>query len=395
MTLQLAMILLGALVLAAVTGVSLWQQRNNQRPIIRRFQVWVSKQIEEFNLEDIKNRLKPQRIAARLAQREPSLMPSADFEPGSTVPEPATSTDHEPSNTEENSGVNQPVRQVQSLNSEIGGRPLKLDYWIRLAGKSLVSRDTALAIFRQHEIPLERPRAIHGRTDPGNAWLDLTTAPVDEVFSDLIISLQMADRHGQTNESELTRFNNIAYQMSEALNRPMEFDMSIEEALPEAARLARFCTEYDLIAVIHIEPRPGSGFRGPDVARVLERSGMRLGKDEVFHLFDARTGISRFSLANRSEEGRFSYEDLGTGVLRGLAIFMNVPRVSRPSATFSDLMSVANYVCAELDGVLVDPEGEAISENHLEAIRRQVHSLEASMRRYGIEAGSEEARRLF
>ena len=81
MTLQLAMILLGALVLAAVTGVSLWQQRNNQRPIIRRFQVWVFKQIEEFNLEDIKNRLKPQRIAARLAQREPSLMPSADFEP--------------------------------------------------------------------------------------------------------------------------------------------------------------------------------------------------------------------------------------------------------------------------------------------------------------------------
>ena len=56
---------------------------------------------------------------------------------------------------------------------------------------------------------------------------------------------------------------------------------------------------------------------------------------------------------------------------------------------------MANYVCAELDGVLVDPEGEAISENHLEAIRRQVHSLEASMRRYGIEAGSEEARRLF
>ena len=395
MTLQLALILVGALVLAAVTGISLWQQRNNQRPLVRLIQVWILQRIENFNLEDVKNWLKPQRLAERLAQREPSLMPSGDFEPSGARPEPSAQEIDEASESRGAPDGEHPIAPIQSLSADIGGRPLKIDYWVRLPGPNLVSRDGALAVFRQHEIPLERPRSIHGRTDPGNAWLDLTSAPVDEVFSDLIVSLQMADRHGQTNESELTRFNNLAYQMSEALNRPMEFDMSIEEALPEAGRLARFFTEFDLIAVLHIEPKPGSGFRGPDISRVLERSGMRLGKDEVFHLFDARTGVSRFSLANRSEEGRFSYEDLGSGVLRGLAIYMNVPRVSRPSATFADLMSVANYVCNELDGLLVDPEGEIISDSHLEAIRRQVHSLEASMRRYGIAPGSEEARRLF
>jgi hypothetical protein len=54
MTLQLALILVGALVLAAVTGISLWQQRNNQRPLVRLIQVWILQRIENFNLEDVK-----------------------------------------------------------------------------------------------------------------------------------------------------------------------------------------------------------------------------------------------------------------------------------------------------------------------------------------------------
>lgn len=394
MTLQLALIFVGVAAFAAVAAVSVWQSRKGQSSILERTRGWFPKIRSLVDLERVKEWIQPKRLAERLAQREPSLMPSGEFDPASHLAQkaaPRESTTDELSAERSGRGS----KGAHALDSEIGARPLKIDYWVRLAGRSLVSRDVALSVFREHEIPLEHPRAIHGRTDPGNAWLDLTTAPADEVFSDLIISLQMATRDGATNESELTRFNNLVYQMAEALNRPMQFDMSIEEALPEAHRLFRFCSEFDLVAVINIEPKPGSGFSGPSVARALDRAGMRLGKDEVYHLFDARTGVSRFSLTNRSTSGRFSYEDLESGVLRGLAMVMNVPQVARPSATFSDLVSVAHYVCSEIDGMLVDPDGDAISESHFDAIRRQIHSLEISMKKYGIEPGSEEAQRLF
>ena len=84
------------------------------------------------------------------------------------------------------------------------------------------------------------------------------------------VSENAADRDGAVTESELTRFNNLTYYMSETLNRSLQFDMTIEEALPEAERLSRFCQEFDLLAVIHVEPPPGKGFSGPDVARALE-----------------------------------------------------------------------------------------------------------------------------
>lgn len=127
MTLQLALILVGALVLAAVTGISLWQQRNNQRPLVRLIQVWILQRIENFNLEDVKNWLKPQRLAERLAQREPSLMPSGDFEPSGARPVPsAQEIDEAPESRGAPDGEH-PIAPIQSLSADIGGRPLKID----------------------------------------------------------------------------------------------------------------------------------------------------------------------------------------------------------------------------------------------------------------------------
>ena len=82
-------------------------------------------------------------------------------------------------------------------------------------------------------------------------------------------------------------------------------------------------------------------------------------------------------------------------MLRGLVLFLNVPTAPRPSQTFSDLISVATYVSTEIDGVLVDPEGKALADAQFDSIARQIRSLESSMKRYGIDPGSEEAKRLF
>jgi len=343
---------------------------------------------------DVISRLRPQGLTRRVGQKEPSLVASAQLDLSGEAHGDQDSAERA-DRPDAGQGGRGAGASAQSLHAEIGGQPLKIDYWARLPGPTPVSRDAALAVFREHEIDLKRARTIHGRTEPGNAWLDLATAPADEVFSDLIVSLQMADRNGAVNESELTRFNNLAYYMSETLNRPLQFDMTIEDALPQAARLERFCREFDLLAVINIEPPPGAGFSGPDVARALDRAGMRLGKDDMFHLYDPRTGVGRFSLANRSDTGGFSYDELESGMLRGLLLFLNVPTVPRPSQTFSDLISVATYVSTQVDGSLVDPEGSPLTESQLDGIGRQIRSLESSMKRYGIEPGSEEARRLF
>ena len=97
------------------------------------------------------------------------------------------------------------------------------------------------------------------------------------------------------NEIALTRFNNLAYYMSESLNRSLKFDMTIEEALPQAARLERFCQEFDLLAVIHIEPPP----RKP------------VGKASVELIFDNSDGKSAQVYARFSEIKRLPWYRFG------------------------------------------------------------------------------------
>ncbi len=396
MNLQLALILLGVATFIGIVLFSLWQKRGGSRVWLDRPRQWLQSNLQRIPWGNIVSALRPKELAQRVRQKEPSLVSSGDLDLAGDGRESGAQTEPMPDGSPQDDGSQKgAVGSAQALPSEIGKQPLKIDYWARLPGPTPVSRDAALSVFREHEIDLQRPRALHGRTEPGNVWVDLTTAPADEVFTDLIVSLQIADRDGAVSESELTRFNNLTYYMSESLNRSLQFDMTIEEALPEAERLARFCQEFDLLAVIHIEPPPGRGFSGPEVTQALDRAGMRLGKDDMFHLYDPRTGAGRFSLANRSESGSFSYDVLESGMLRGLVLFLNVPTAPRPSQTFSDLISVATYVSTEIDGVLVDPQGKALADAQFDSIARQIRSLESSMKRYGIDPGSEEAKRLF
>tara|TARA_Y100000588_G_scaffold108639_1_gene119086 strand:- start:7197 stop:8387 length:1191 start_codon:yes stop_codon:yes gene_type:complete len=396
MNLQLALILLGVATFIGIVLFSLWQKRGGSRVWLDRPRQWLQSNLQRIPWGNIVTAVRPKELAQRVRQKEPSLVSSGDLDLAGDGRESGAQTEPMPDGSPQDDGSQKgAVGSAQALPSEIGKQPLKIDYWARLPGPTPVSRDAALSVFREHEIDLQRPRALHGRTEPGNVWVDLTTAPADEVFTDLIVSLQIADRDGAVSESELTRFNNLTYYMSESLNRSLQFDMTIEEALPEAERLARFCQEFDLLAVIHIEPPPGRGFSGPEVTQALDRAGMRLGKDDMFHLYDPRTGAGRFSLANRSESGSFSYDELESGMLRGLVLFLNVPTAPRPSQTFSDLISVATYVSTEIDGVLVDPQGKALADAQFDSIARQIRSLESSMKRYGIDPGSEEAKRLF
>ena len=396
MNLQLALILLGVATFTGIVLLSLWQRRGPSGEWLERSRSGFQSILQRIPWRNIVAGLRPKKLVQRVRQKEPSLVSSGDLDLAGD--NRASEVKAEPlvgGLPLDEALTKRAMGTAQTLPSEIGKQPLKIDYWARLPGVAPVSRDAALAVFREYEIDLQRPRALHGRTQLGSVWFDLERAPADEVFSDLIVSLQMADRDGAVTESELTRFNNLTYYMSETLNRSLQFDMTVEEALPEAERLSRFCQEFDLLAVIYIEPPPGKGFLGPEVARALDRAGMRLGKDDMFHLYDPRTGKSRFSLANRSEAGTVSYDELESGILRGLVLFLNVPTVPRPSQTFSDLISVANYVSTELGGALVDPQKGRLAEAQFDSISKQIRSLELSMKRYGIDPGSEEANRLF
>ena len=173
MSLQIALIIMGISALLIVAAVSLMQTEESRKKIFAPLKSWAGQSLAAVKRTFVGSieRLKPRGLAARLSQREPSLMPSGDFAPGDESQSTPiidrglgskTGVDTHDANSVDN----------HSLPIDSSPQPLKIDYWVRLPGEGVVTRDLALSVFREHEITLERPRAVHGRTEPGNAWLD-------------------------------------------------------------------------------------------------------------------------------------------------------------------------------------------------------------------------------
>ena len=393
MNLQLALIILGALALTLVVVLSYARGRFSLRRIATE---WMNGFPSVEVLIDKLGSVLHLRQFDPAGQREPSLVPSDDFElgkePGRTGSPPAQEDAR--AGQDAGSGISRDIAGLAPQDG-IGSGPLRIDYWARLPGQDPVSRDAVLGLYREYEIRLNHPRAVHGRSHPGNVWLDLELAGSDELFTDLVVSLQLADHRGPVDEAELTRFNTLVYGLAEGLNRRCQLEESVEDSLPQAQRLDRFCRAYDMLAILNIEPLGDSSFAGRELERVMQRSSMRLGDRNIFHFYDPRTGASQFSLANRHQPGQFDYPDLEGGAFRGLTMFMSIPRAANPSGTFGKMISVAEYVSAELNGSVTDPDGSRLSPAHLSLIQRQVNGVGEAMRRLGIVPGSEEARRLF
>ncbi|GIT49238.1 MAG: hypothetical protein Ct9H300mP14_11660 [Gammaproteobacteria bacterium] len=110
------------------------------------------------------------------------------------------------------------TRDIAGLLPEDGvsSGPLRIDYWARLSGDELVDGDSVLSLYREYEINLKHPRAVHGRSHPGRVWLDLEQAGSDELFADLVVSLQLADHSGPVEKTELTRFNSLYLHLRKA-----------------------------------------------------------------------------------------------------------------------------------------------------------------------------------
>ena len=393
MTLQLALIVLGAVVRTLVAVLSYAGGRFSLKKSTSKLLGRLPS--VDILMEKVASALRLRKFD-QSRQREPSLVPADNFELGK---EPAT-TSHPLSR--EKAGGDPPAgsdvpRDIAGLAPQdgIGSGPLRIDYWARLTGEGSVSRDAVLGLFREYEIRLDHPRAVHGRTHPGNVWQDLEQAGSDELFTDLVVSLQLADHRGPVDEAELTCFNTLVYGLAEGLDRRCHLEESLEDSLPQAQRLDRFCRAYDMLAILNIEPLGDSSFGGQELERVMQRSGMRLGARSIFHFYDPRTGASLFSLANRHQPGQFDYPDLVEGAFKGLTMFMSIPRAVNPSATFAKMISVAEYVSSELNGSVTDPDGSRLSAAHLSLIQRQVNGIGEAMRRLGIVPGSEEALRLF
>lgn len=274
----------------------------------------------------------------------------------------------------------------------------KIDFVVTLPtrGKS-ISRDHALGIYKQNEYILEKPRGLYGLRHVTNVWSNLDGDPISTEYSDLRLAIQLADIEGPVNESELNNFTQLALKLADPLKRRTLFSMEFDRAIKMANVLDGFCKDFDVVASVNIMSKGPVGFSGMDLSHEMSVLGLELGKDNIFHKypnFDKRKFPS-YSLANLYDPGEFDIKSMQRFVTKGLTMFMQVPCVSDPGRAFREMIKDALKICNSLDGILLDQDNKAMSEQGIGVIEAQINDIDRRMRDRGILAGTEAATRLF
>lgn len=360
--LQIALLIIGAAVIAAVIVYNRVQEARFRRRAERSFGVArADALLEPSGRED---RASAERI-------EPQLPPSAE------APEVA-------------SGARQEPQAPAIAAAEPEQRPpSRIDYVAEIHATQAVPmqplKDLLAAIG-----PLSGRTRLLGRTADGR-WQALDpTAPADA--TSVRVAVQLVDRRGAVTHTELSTLQSAVAVCAAAIPASAEIP-DTAPFLEEAQALDELCAEVDVVVGINVVAPAGKPFGGTRLRGVLEAGGFRLTPAGTFGFSDAQ-GHGLFSVEN-IERTPFSPDNLRQLHTTGITLLLDVPRQRDGVRTFDQMVATGRQLAVTLGGALVDDNRTPVSEPGLEQIRAQLRAIYATMEARGIPGGSPDALRLF
>jgi cell division protein ZipA len=272
-----------------------------------------------------------------------------------------------------------------------------IDFVVTLPGKGPVSRNTALGVYRQNEYMLEKPRHIYGLGYKTGLWSNMERDPENAQYRSIAVSIQLVDTHGPINETELNTFTQMALKLADTLQRPTKLSLPFEDALARAQELDEFCETNDVLASLNLIANGPTGFSGRAIDQVARHFNLYFGAMNIYHRRNdqALGNPNLFSLANLYNPGAFDPARLERFRTQGLTLFMNVPCSYQPVTVFNQLVETARGMAKMLDGRLEDHDKHALTEQGIQVIRTQIERISTEMTNRGIVPGSVTAMRLF
>jgi hypothetical protein len=200
-------------------------------------------------------------------------------------------------------------------------------------------------------------------------------------YRNLRVGIQLADRAGPLSPGMLEQFRRSMERIADELTAVAEMPAT-REALARAAKLDRVCAEVDVQMTVNVIPRHPP-FSLDAIRKAALAVGFRLGSDGMLSYDDAG-GQRLFVLQSSS------------GVQEGALTFVyEVPCVTHGDVAFDRMMRVAKEFSEVVDGLLVDDQKRPVTDRFVGPVREQIRDLQARMAAQGIKAGSEIALRLF
>jgi FtsZ-interacting cell division protein ZipA len=374
--LQIALLIIGLVVIAAVYGYSKWQQREYSRrlgnaPAQRR---------ASNPTADLFKPLSEKLAQSKFANQLESWLDHPLIKQ-SNEPAPAS-----PSLPVVEAEIIAPVLVADTciLFNEPGDFVVEL----KLTTPCTAS---ALAALWPHKFDFGKPVQVCGLTQDAPHW-ERVIADSTVLYRHLRIALQLVDRSGVMSMIKMASFADLI--QSIAQNLPAECLIpDLNTSHQQAQELDKFCLSVDKMVGINLVPLNDNILFGTQIAQAATTQNLSLEADGAFHLLNIQ-GHSLFSLINQQNE-LFQHHSLHNLKTSGVTLLLDVPRANDPLGQFDLMLNIALQLADELNLNLVDDYLVTLDDGGLSAIRTQIAEVEARMFENGLTPGSVHARRLF
>lgn len=359
--LQLALIVIGVLVVAAVYGFNWHQQRKFRRQ---------SEQAFGEKPEDALFR----RPAPAAAER---IEPTLGGDSADAPPEPAKPV------------LSKGEGGVKGVPGNVAPDP-EIEFLVEIKPRQPV-RSEALALALQRRVDFDKPVRWLGLNARSSQWEEIQPGAVAQ-YSELIGALQLANRSGPVSVLKLSEFRDLAVELGGRLDAEVNTpDPDLAEG--RAAKLDEFCAEVDVVMALNVVSRDGAAFPATKIRALAEASGFRLEPDGVFRYLDEE-GVYRCSLCNQ-EDAPFLPEAVKSMATRGITFLLEIPRVAVADHAFDAMAAIARRFCSTLGAELVDDNRVPLNDAAVQRIKAQLQGICQKLDARGIPSGSERALRLF
>lgn len=390
--LQLALLLIGGFIVAAVLIFNWNQERRFRKQAEAAFQP-LTHEAGEAGMERAVPRDTTQRIEPRLrdtvvadvapiqaesgSKSAPPLAPAPKAPPSASVPQATSAV-----------ASRAPAASVPEMPLPAAPYDELIEYRIRIEGEGILA-----SVFTED---INKCRSLGKATRwigfpvEGSDWEEIQ--PWREAFCrEVQVTLQLADRNGAAQEDEINGLCALLQTTAQTHGLKIVCD-DTTEALQRAQSVDHFCVDVDVLIGLNVVAHGEGVMKLAKILKEVESCGMVLGVDGAYRLLDSR-GEALYSLCNHDAEP-FSHT-AAQQETQAVTLQFDVPRVPDGLKVFDGMVSFGRKLANEVGGLLVDDNLRPLTDGGIDKIRQQLAAIYQRMEARGVPSGSRRALRLF
>jgi len=265
-----------------------------------------------------------------------------------------------------------------------------IDVIAPIAVDAPLSGDAALVAMPATRRAGSKPFFIEGFSESRQCW---ETPVAGHRYSTFQAGVQLANRSGALNDIEYSEFVMKTQAFADAINGTPDFP-EMREEVARARELDLFASENDAQLGFVLRARNAAwspGYVQQNASRLGFVAGVIPGRMVVPASSPGLPAVLGLSFNTQAAMA----DDPALSAIREFSLSLDVPQVPREEHAFARLREAARILGKEMDGVITDGAGHALSEPDLNAIALDLEQLYDALDQRELSAGSPQARRLF